>query len=509
MSGGLQIAKNATFLYVNLLVNMFVGIFTVRVMLEALGVEDYGLYTVAWTALGMFNIVVEGLNTCAGRFITSELGSGDVKRTNDTFCTAMVAFIAIFGVILILAETIGVWYVRTQLVVPEGRETAAMAVFQLSVLSSLFTTTQSPYAACMYAHEKFNISTILSLVGTFAKLGILLIIREMGGDHLIIFTASLVGVSILSMLYSRIYCIRHFPEARFRWHFDWELFRPMLRFSVWEVFGTISRTLKSSGFQLTVNMFFGVVANAAIGIGLTVSGAVTGLANTLTGAFGPRMTKQYGARDMEGVQSTMTASTLLSMILYGMIAMPLLVELDYVMHLWLDEVPLLAYQLSQAQLVINMLIMAYLVTSNALKAMARNKGLNLVQVCDGFLSLAACVLAARLGFSAYVAVVIFNLGLLWNLGWTLWLISRATSGAFVRRYISRAVVNVLFTEAVILAILFSVHHLMGEGFITMITVSLLSVVLFGAASWLWLLPAQQKESLRLFVKSKLSRPVKA
>lgn len=507
MAGNLRIAKNAVYLYARTIVSMIVGIFSVRVMLEALGVEDYGLLNVAGGVLGMFAFLIESLGTSTSRYITFELGRGDLKRINDTFCTSMFIFVGIAVLMVILGETVGLWMLRTKLVIPEGRETAAEWVFHLSVLGAAIGIPQAPYNACMTAHEKFNISAYLSLYSSFGRLGILYLVSVSSFDHLIYYVILNFALGLTTLIYSRWYCISHFPEAKFHWKFDKELLKPMLKFSFWEIFGSISRILKGTGFNMVINMFFGVAINAAIGIGNTVAGAVTGLAFTVTSAFKPGMVKQYARNDFGQFKESLVNASLISMILYGVFGVPLLVELNYVMSIWLTEIPEYSREICVIQLLSNTILMVTLVTAESLKSMGHNMGINLVQCIDGFFTITVVFIALYIWNSPLIACFVFNFGILWYFGATCYLMAKRTGWRYIANLIYQTVVKVFIAEIAIFIILRFVHNLLGESLITLIISCSLSVILFIIACGTFLFSKQQQQQLVVYLKSqyKLAR----
>lgn len=498
-----RIAKNAIYLYARMIVNMIVGIFSVRIMLDALGVDDYGIQAVAGGLLGMFTLIVDGLGTSTSRYITYELGRGDSRRLNDTFCTAMLVFMAMAVVIVLLGETVGLWMLVHKLNIPAGREHAAMIVFQLSVLGAAVSIPQAPYSAIMLAHEKFNVTAYLSLFASFARLGALYLVAQSSLDHLILYQVLMFVIGLVSLLFNRAYCVRHFPEARFRMHFDRTLFRPMLTFSAWETFGAVNRTLKGTGYQMVLNMFHGVTLNAAIGIGTTVSGAVTGLAFTVSSAFKPTIVKLFAGNNLDGMRDSIHNATMISMVLYGIFAMPLLVELEFVMALWLNEIPALSRELCAIQLILNTLLMAYLVCAESLKSMGHNRGVNILQFVDSLTAMTAVFLLLFFGFHPLWACTAYNLGLIVNLVFTLWLLSRRAGRQIVLRILDRAILRVLFTETIVYLILSWAHNVMGPSLLTLLTVCTLSVILFAAATLLWILPSAQARDLIAYILSKI------
>lgn len=185
MSEKARTLKNAGYLYARTVITTLIGIYTARIVIQTLGIEDYGIYGVTGSVVAMLGFINASMSGATSRFITFELGKGDRKRLHDTFCTAMVIHIGIALLVLVLAETVGLWFLCNKMVIPEGREQAAQWVYHLSILSTMLTITQVPYGACMIAHEKFNVYAFLDMAGAFAKLGILYLVRVAPYDHLI------------------------------------------------------------------------------------------------------------------------------------------------------------------------------------------------------------------------------------------------------------------------------------------------------------------------------------
>lgn len=503
MAGNLRIAKNALYLYTRTIVNMVVGIFTVQIMLDALGVDDYGLQAVAGCGTALFSFLIQVLGTSISRFITYELGRGDMKRLNETFNTAMVLFTGMGIFMAIVAETVGMYVLHHQLQVPEGRMWAAEWLIHFSALGAIVGMPQGPYGAVFTAHERFNVSAAVSLFGTFARLGILLLVRESGFDHLILYTVLMFVLSLGTMVFMRVYCIRNFPETKLHLMFRMDILRPMMGFSFWELFGSIGRTLKGTWYPMIINIYHGVRLNAAIGIGSTLSGAVTGMAFTVTGAFKPGIVKLFASHHIEDMKTAILTSTQLSMILYGVFAVPLLAQLDYVMLIWLKDVPELSRELCLLQLLINTVLMAYLVPAESLKSMGKNKGVNIMQIVETFLFTGGMSLVLFLGAPPIWACLTFELGILFNVVGTLWLVRRRLGNAFVMTLVRHSVIKVLFAEVAIYAILHLVSRVMGQSFITLVIVCALSVILFCVAAMTWLFDRQQREALRIFLRSYL------
>ncbi|MCQ2256413.1 MAG: oligosaccharide flippase family protein [Bacteroidaceae bacterium] len=394
-SSSKTIAKNALYLYIRTLITTLVGILTSRIVLQTLGVEDYGLYSVVGGVVGLFGFINGSMCSTTSRFITFDLGRGDIKKTNDTFCTAMLVHISIAVFVLILAETVGLWFLCNKVVVPEGRMHAAHWVYQLSILSALLGITQVPYDACMTAHERFDISAGISMFSTFAKLGVLYLVNLFTYDNLITYAILILLISYGTILFSRFYCVRHYSESSFHWMIDKEQIKPMLSFSGWQMVGCIGLVASQQGRSIVVNMFYGVVANAAVGIGQTVSGAINGLAYNLILAFQPSITKSYAAQRYEEFEQMVIKAGVLSFLMFSVFSIPLFVELDYVLDLWLGIVPQYAAEICGVHLILSNFAMIGIVLGDALHAIGRNRNQNAFSSIINILSVIIMYLFCR------------------------------------------------------------------------------------------------------------------
>lgn len=501
-----KVARNALFLYLRSIVNMVVGIFTVRVMIEALGVDDYGLQSVAGGVLALFTFLITSISTSTSRFLTYELGRGDMARMRSVFGTALAIFSGLAIVMIIIGETAGLWVVTRELNIPPGRETAAMVVFQLSVLSMAVSLPQAPYGAVLTAHERFDVIAWTSLVGTFVRLGILYLICMVGGDHLIIYSVAMFAVSLANLAFMIWFVRTRYPDIRCSRHIDRSALRPMMKYSAWEIFGLLGYTLKGPWFQTVINIAYGVAVNAAIGIGMTVSGAVTGLSFTLSSAFKPSITKEFAANGVEGMRESVVTSTMLCMLLYGVVGVPLMVELPYVMQLWLTEVPPYAESICLIQLLLNVVLMAYLIPAETLKSMGANKGINILQCVEGALVLLLVWVASRWwGVSPVVASFIFRAGIVVNFGFTLWLLARNTDMALIRRLMWRPVIVVIGIEAAVWAVLSSITHIMEPSLLRLVTVCAGSVILFTVLAYIMVFDRNQRALIRGMAASSVRR----
>lgn len=338
-SNNRRIAKNAMFLYMRMLITIVVGLYTSRVVLATLGVDDYGIYGVVGSIIAMAGFLNSSMAGATSRFITVELGRGDKDRLNRTFASAFTIHLGIALVVVVLAETVGLWFLNNKLVIPADRMTAAHWVYQFSILSTAIGITQVPYNACIIAHERMGVYAYVEIINSVLRLLIVYLLAIGNYDKLILYGALSVTVSIIVLTIYRIYCHRQFPECRTSASLDKEMLKPMLSFSGWDMYGNLCVTARTQGLNFIVNMFFGVALNAANGIATTINGAIGGLCTNITQAFRPQIIKSYANGNIQLSQTLINNSTTYTLLLLGCIGIPAILETDYLLELWLGNPP--------------------------------------------------------------------------------------------------------------------------------------------------------------------------
>lgn len=334
-----RIATNAIMLYVRMFLSTIVGLYTSRVVLQVLGVEDYGIYGIVGSVVGMMGFINASMSGATSRFISYELGTGNKKTLNETFSSALIIHIFIALLIIIICETLGLWFLCNKLVIPLERLNAAHWVFHLSILSAAISITQPPYSACIMAHERMDIYAYYELLHVILKLLIVFVIQYFDYDKLIFYAILVVSVTIIMQSLYRIYCVRHFEESHFRWVWNKPLLKSLLSFSGWDLFGNLSVTTKQQGINFLINIFFGVIYNAASGVASTVQGIILSLCHNLLSAFRPQIIKQYAANNSRLSINLIYNSAKFSTLLFVLISIPLFFEMNFIMHLWLGSPP--------------------------------------------------------------------------------------------------------------------------------------------------------------------------
>lgn len=334
-----RIARNTLFLYFRLALATGISLYTSRVILQALGVTDYGIYGVVGGIVTMFSFLNTSMAGATSRFLTYELGQGDPVRLRETFATAFLLHGVIALFIIVLAETVGLWFLKNQLVVPPDRMQAAHWVYQLSVINMAIQITQVPYNASIIAHEKIQLYAYMEIIVSILKLLVvyLLVIGTM--DKLILYASLSLCIPVLLTIVYRYYCKKNFPESRLRFAWNPQIMKPMLSFSGWDIYGNISVLARSQGVNMLLNIFFGPALNAAANIANHLQGVVVSFGLNLLTASRPQIIKQYAQGNIHDMIALLRHTLRLNFLLLMVVSIPFLLEIDFILKIWLGEVP--------------------------------------------------------------------------------------------------------------------------------------------------------------------------
>lgn len=336
-----RIAKNTLMLYVRMLFGMLVSLYTSRVVLNTLGVEDYGIYNVVGGFVAMFSLISNSLSSSISRFLTFELGKGDKKRLNEVFSTSMYFQLVLAILIFCITESFGVWFLNTQLTIPTGRLYAANWVFQASILSFILGLLSTPYNASIVSHERMNVFAYIGVLDTMLRLLIVLFIAyaPWDFDRLIVYAFLLVAVSVFLQYIYFNYCRKHFDECHFTLHFNKECWKEMSAFAGWNFFGCAAGLFKEHGVNILLNIFYGPVLNTARGIANSINMAVNAFAGNFMTALKPQITKYYASGDNGYMFSLVERGSRFSFYIILLLALPVLFETDFILKLWLKQYP--------------------------------------------------------------------------------------------------------------------------------------------------------------------------
>lgn len=335
-----RILKNTIYLTVRMLFVLVVSLYTSRVILTALRIEDFGIYNVVGGFVTMFAFLNNAMATGIQRFYNVELGRNGIKGAQKVYITSIFSQLALSVIILVLTETVGLWYMYNKMVVPEVRFDAAVTIFHLSVVSLVINIMAVPFSGAIMAHEKMDYFAFVSIFDAVLKLVIALVLPSVSGDRLITYGFLMLLIVVLDFFLYAVYALIKFEEVKFAKVFDKNLFKSLLNFSGWNILGKVSIMLKEQGLNMVLNIFFGPIVNAARGIAFQVNGALAGFVNNINIAVKPQLTQSYAQGDIKRTFSLMFSISKLCYIILLILAMPVCIEIDYVLHLWLgDNVP--------------------------------------------------------------------------------------------------------------------------------------------------------------------------
>lgn len=318
---------------------MIISLFTSRLILEALGVDNFGIYNVVGGFVGMFSIISGSLSSSISRYLTYTLGKGDLRVMKTVFATSVNVQLILAVVIVIVGETVGLWFLNYKMNIPPGRMYAANWVLQCSIFSFVMGLICTPYNASIIAHEKMNVFAYMTILDVILKLVFVYVLFITPFDILITYSVSLVLISLLMRIIYGVYCTRKFKECRYEFVFDKKLLKQMTGFAWWSFFGNTAYIFNTQGVNMLINVFFGVIFNAARGIVGQVERAVMSLVGQLSTAFTPQITKSYAEGNKEYMFSIINRGTKLSIFLYLLILIPLEFEAPIVLKIWLNDVP--------------------------------------------------------------------------------------------------------------------------------------------------------------------------
>ena len=414
-----RIAKNTLMLYSRQIFIFLVSLYVVRLKLEILGVEDYGIYNVVFGLVFIFSFFNEAMATTTQRFLSFAIGQNDAEQIRDVFSVSFVIHILLSILVIILAETIGLWFFSTWLNIPQDRRAVAFTVYQLSIVTRALSILIIPYHATVVAHEKMSFVALISIIECLLKLLIIFPLKIIQFDKLVTYSFLFLFAEITVLLIYKFYCNRMFATAHFRYSNDRKLYKQITSFSVWSFFGNFSGTISSHGINILVNIFFGVTVNAAMGIATQVRNAVTQFLTNFQAAFKPQIVKSYAAEKYDYFMQLIFQTSKISFYLQFIFLLPLFINADFVIQLWLKNVPEYSIAFIRLMLLDSIIIAVSGPLVMSIQATGNIKRYQLTVSCLLFANLPLSYLFLRLGFYPTL-VLIIKIGV--DLLWFIWLI---------------------------------------------------------------------------------------
>lgn len=335
-----RIARNTLLLYVRMFVMMFTALFTSRIVLQVLGETDYGIYNIIGGVVVLFSFLNSALLSATQRFLNFYLGKKDEETTHKVFCMSMNSYIILSLIFIVLGETIGLWFVNTQLNIPAERMYAAHWVYQFSLITFIVNLIRVPYNATIIAYERMDFYAYLSLGEVILKLLVVYLLYITIYDKLILYALLYLLVPVIITWIYKVYCNRSFKISHYKRFWNKDMFRQLFSFSGWSLFGSLANLAASQGLNILVNIFYGVTVNTALGIANQVSNNVYNFISNFQMAFNPQIVKSYAAGETEHLYNLMFSASKMSYFLLLVIALPVALNIDLILDLWLVNVPL-------------------------------------------------------------------------------------------------------------------------------------------------------------------------
>ncbi len=338
-SNSKRIAKNTLYLYIRMAVLMVVSLFTSRVVLDKLGVEDFGIYNVVGGVAVMFTFFSSSLTNASQRFLMIELGRKDWQKANRVFNQHLIFYTIIVGIVLVLAETIGLWFVYNKLVIPPDRLWAAVCVYQFTVASFCLTLLGIIFNSLIIAHENMNVFSFLGIFEGISRLCIVYILSVIHVDRLILYGFLTFLVTLILQSFYVLFCYRNYVECRFRFVWDKALLKETNAIVGWNIAGTAVYAINDSGINILLNLFFGPIVNTARALSLQISGAVGNFATNFFTSVRPQMVKSHASGDYQYLMTLFYNSSKYSFFLLWILCLPIMFTCKELLSLWLVEVP--------------------------------------------------------------------------------------------------------------------------------------------------------------------------
>ena len=495
-----RIAKNTLLLYFRMLLMMFVTLFTSRVVLDKLGVTDYGIYKVVGGVVAMLGFLNSSMSNAVQRYLSFEIGKNNEAGVNRIFNVSLFAHVGIAVFVFVVMEIVGVWYLNTHMNIPAERMDAANWVLQCSIFTTLFTIVQVPYNAIIISKEQMGIYAYISILEVVLKLLVVYMLAIGNFDKLKLYSVLIMVVTIGIVMIYRFYCTRKYKEAKFKFIKDWNLLKQIVGFASWNMLGELAWVFTGQGVNIILNSFFGPVVNAARGLAEQVNGAVNRFVANFQTAVNPQLIKNYASDQLGEMKTLLFRSTRFSYYLLLALSLPIILKMDFILHLWLKEVP--DYTTGFCQLVLVSSLVSTL--SNLLAQVARAYGkirnYQIIVSIFLFLNFPLSYIVLKFGGSP-LSTMFVNIGINAMLLFVrLRLTNRMiqmTYGSFIRNVLF----PVIIVTAVALVIPLTIYFMLDNSIISFIIVCLVSFVSVGVSTYALGMNANE----RLYILAAISK----
>lgn len=482
---------------------MVITLYASRVIIQTLGVSDYGVYGVVAGVVTMFSFFNSAMAGATSRFLSFELGTGNKAKLKDTFSSALLLHVAIILLVTILCESIGVWFLENKLVIPEGRLIAARWVLQFSILTMAFQVLQVPFNAAIISHEKMDFFAFVEIANSILKLVIVYLLLIGNLDKLILYSILTCSVSALIASTYILYGTKNFEECTLRVVWRRELITPMLKYSGWEFFGNMSLIAITQGINMLLNMWFGTVMNAAYDIASRVKSIIMSLSTNVTTAIRPQIVKTYSISEIDRMFSLMRNGSRITFIFMLFFCVPLMVEAHYILNLWLGVVPEHSETLLQLSLMWNLVVSMTITMNDVAHATGDVKFVNIVPGTMYLLIVPITYVAFKLGAPYWVPFVLNVAAVITSPLYTGLTIKKHIPVFSWRKHVIPDLLRNYLVMFIALVATCLFKNLLEECFIRLVLSTIISSILVGGLGYFVILPQAMREKIVVVIKNKV------
>ncbi|WP_158847917.1 oligosaccharide flippase family protein [Algibacter sp. L1A34] len=501
-----RVAKNTGILYAQMFITVLMSLYATRLVLAALGAEDFGIFNVVGGAIAMLTFLNTAMASASQRFMSFAQGQGDFKKQKNIFNISLVLHFFIAIVVVILLEIVGYFLFSGILKIDSNRLDIAILIYQFLIVSTFFTIISVPYDAIINAHENMLLVAILRIIETILKLAIALFITYTSFDKLYMYGLLMASLSVFLLIIRQIYCHTKYEEVtiNFKKYFNKPLFKEMTGFAGWSFLGSSSSLLTNYGQGIVINMFFGTAVNAAQGVCNQIAGQLGAFAGTMLKALNPLIAKSEGAGDRNLMLKASFIGSKVGFFLLTIFYVPVILEMPYIFGLWLKEVPEYAIIFCQLLLARNLIEQLFRTLSSSIAAVGNIKKFEIYKAFINFLPLIVAYILFSLGYPPYTLYVVFIIYAILNAILTLY-IAKIECGLSIKEFLKDVVFKSVFTFVVLILITAIPNYFLEESFIRLIVVLAVSTCFFFIVVWFIGLTVYEKSMVKNILNNVLSK----
>ncbi|MDR3704740.1 MAG: oligosaccharide flippase family protein [Paludibacteraceae bacterium] len=497
-----RIAKNTLIMYGRMLLVTLITLFTVRIALKALGVEDYGIYNVVAGLVTFTSFIGASMQIATLRFYAFAIGEKSLSKQNAIFNLSFLIYLIIVVLVIVLAETVGLWFLKNEMIIPVNRFNAALWLFQFAIFSFVVSMLSIPFSSMIIAHEHMGVYAVISLIECVLKLSILFLIALFSYDKLFIYGLLMLVVTLIKEGIGIVYCRKKYEECFFQFTWDKELFKSIYSYSGWTLFGTLANVAYNQGNNILINVFFGPVANAARAIAFQVSNTMTMFSSNFFTVISPQIIKSYAEEDYSYMMRLFYLSSKFSYCLLLVIFLPLLLETQYILNLWLGNVSEYMLVFTRLTLIASFIMAMHSPITTVVQAIGAVKKYHVIVESVILLSLPLSYLCFKLGYSVestfYISIVVFIIahGLRT-------LVLKNVIRFSLKEYLKKFILPVSLITIIPSAITIYFYYLLPYGFIRFIIIIPVSMLLVSVCSFLFGFNRNEKQQIINMIKKRL------